>query len=69
VSRRGQDPTIITNTTGETQAFVAALETYKRLASSGVIDPRTATFGRPPRLLSEWDTEELQAWLDQSRDQ
>jgi hypothetical protein len=69
VSRRGQKPTIVTYTTGETQAFVADLETYKRLASSGVIDPRTAAFGRPPRLLSEWNAEELQAWLDQSLDQ
>lgn len=69
MSRRGQNPTIVTYTTGPPKAFVPDLETYKRLASSGGIDPRTTTFGRPPRLLSKWRTEELQTWLDQSLDQ
>ncbi len=63
VSRRGQEPTVVTYSTGEQRSFVSNLEVYKRLVADKKLDPRTATHGRAPRTVRESSTEQLRTWL------
>jgi hypothetical protein len=64
MSRRGRNPTLVTYSNGAVNEFVGDLETYKRLVENGVIDYQTARVGPPPKLVTAWTADELQAWLD-----
>jgi hypothetical protein len=66
MSRQGRNPTVVTYSDGAVNEFVGDLETYKRLLENGVIGHQTSRVGPPPKLVTEWTADELQAWLDEN---
>lgn len=64
VKRAGRRPVVVSFTNGVTRFYMDDFESYSRLANEGLIDPRVTFVRKPPRLLSEWTSAELQAWLD-----
>lgn len=64
MSSQGRNSVLVTYSDGAVSTFVRDLETYKRLVESSSIDPGTSRVGRPPKLVTEWTADELQAWLD-----
>lgn len=66
VSRQGRNSSLVTYSDGAVITFVSDLGTYKKLVENRTIDHRTSRVGRPPKVLTEWTADELQAWLDEN---
>lgn len=66
MSSQGRNPVLVTYSDGAVSTFVLDLETYRRLVENRTIDQGTSRVGGPPKLVTEWTADELQAWLDEN---
>lgn len=64
VARTGNNPMVVTYTTGPPVYFFTSLDAYRRELGARRVDPDYASWGRtPPLIVQEWTGDQCREWL------